>query len=175
MEQENAAAEKQPGRERRRLLGAMRHLPPMGSIQPIRLAGFAMLAVSEACTACSACARGCPTQALKFDKNEAEPSFSLEFLPEACIGCELCAHACAPAAITVEPSPRFGQVFGSRDPVILRSGRLVRCDHCRSWMAERPGRKLCDLCEYRIKNPFGSKMPPGLQLRRRESERDKPL
>lgn len=174
MENEQAAHEKQPGRQRRRLLGAMGHLPPRTRQPESRLEGFALLKVTEACNACGTCEKGCPTHALEFLKDEKEMTFRLSFSPQACIGCELCAHVCGPAAITVDPAPSFGEVFGPEEPVLLQSGKLARCSHCRSWMAERPGKKLCDLCEFRRAHPFGSTMPPGLQARKARPGNESP-
>ncbi|HEY6073322.1 MAG TPA: hypothetical protein VIV15_08025 [Anaerolineales bacterium] len=165
MEKEDTGLEKQPGRERRRLLSAFAHLPSPEPFPGLRLEGFAMVKVSEACTACGACDKGCPAGALHFEKNEEAKTFSLSFSPQACIDCCLCEGFCVPAAIKVESAPTFEQVFGSGEPVLLQSGKLVRCEHCRSWMSERPGRKFCDLCEFRRTNPFGSVMPPGFKPR----------
>ncbi len=163
MENEPQAAEKLPGRERRRMLNAIAHLPSPDTYPGLHLEGFAMVKVSEACTACGACDKGCPASALHFEKNEEARTFSLSFSPQTCIDCGLCEGFCVPAAITVESAPSFEQVFGSGEPVLLQSGNLVRCEHCRTWMAERPGRKYCDLCEFRRAHPFGSVMPPGFK------------
>jgi ferredoxin len=159
MENGVAASTRQPGRDRLRLVAAVSHLP--APITSIRLEDFdfASLTISEACTACGACARACPTRALVFTKNEDEKSFSLSFSAQDCIGCDICDHVCLPDAIRLDHVPSFEQVFSVKEPVVAASGQLVRCERCKTIMAARDGVRLCTLCEYRRKNPFGSMLP----------------
>jgi len=165
MERQAAGSKRQPGRDRLRLLSAVSHLPAYSSAPAANFEGldFAFLTVSESCTACGVCARACPTEALHFEKNEGETTFTLSFLPQNCIGCDLCAHVCAPGAIGLDRDPSFEQVFGTKEALTVQAGELVRCEHCKTLMAARPGVRLCQLCEYRRANPFGSKMPPGFK------------
>lgn len=159
MENGGTTSKRQPGRDRLRLVAAVSHLPSPST--PVRLEGFdfATLTVSEACTACGACARACPTAALTFTKNEDEKAFSLSFSAQDCIGCDICDHVCLPDAIHLDHASSFEQVFSVKEPIVAASGRLVRCERCKSVMAERAGARLCPLCEYRRKNPFGSILP----------------
>lgn len=165
-----------PGRDRRRLLGALEHLPAAHAALSMSLKDFGVgnLTVSDACTACGACANACSTQALHFETAPDDSTYSLTFLARACIGCDLCAHVCAPGAITVEHAPLFEQVFGAVEPAVTRTGNLVRCARCRSLMAERAGVALCELCEFRAKNPLGSKMPPGMKFPKRAANEKSP-
>lgn len=159
--------ERRPGRARLRILGAVSHLPEIEREQdplPEGL-GFAALSVSASCTACEACARACPTGALRFERHEADRSFRLSFMPEACIGCEICIHVCAPAAIEVSHKPSFNEVFGQSGAVILQEGELSRCRKCNAYFAAKPGVQLCPPCEFRRSHPFGSMLPPGLKRR----------
>lgn len=158
--------EKQVGRDRLRLLSAVKNLPMEHTPTPFGLKdlGFATLMVSETCTACGVCATACPTQAVRFEKTENEKYFTLTFSAPECIGCDICAHVCAPAAISIEHNPSFEDVFGSGKQFIAREGRLIRCARCRTLMAERPGIQFCPLCEFRRQNPFGSKLPPGMKI-----------
>jgi len=174
MEKEPPPAERQPGRERRRLLGALAHLPAPETFSDLPLPGFAMLKVSDACTACGACDKGCPAGALHFERDEEAGAFRLSFSPQTCMDCGLCEGFCAPGAIKIESAPSFKQVFGSNDPLLLQSGKLVRCKQCRIWMAERPDRNLCDLCEFRRANPFGSMILPNNQARSPRTKKDLP-
>jgi ferredoxin len=164
MENGLSASKPQPGRERLRILSALAHLPQPEDEPAISLSGlgFAALNVSADCTACGVCAKACPTEALHFEKNEQETAFTLSFSPQNCTGCELCAHVCAPAAITLDPDPTFETVFAIKEPVTLQAGELVRCERCKTLMADRPGQSICGLCEYRRAHPFGSVLPPGL-------------
>jgi formate hydrogenlyase subunit 6/NADH:ubiquinone oxidoreductase subunit I len=168
---------RQPGRDRRRLFGALEHLPATHAALSMSLKNFGMgaLSVSETCTACSACANACPTQALHFATAPDDSTYTLTFSARACIGCDLCAHVCAPDAITVEHAPLFEQVFGAAESVVVRTGKLVRCSRCRSLMAERPGVTMCELCEHRAKNPLGSKLPPGMKFPKRPADKKSPL
>lgn len=162
MENGVSAAEHKPGRDRLRLLSAVAHLPDPqthGSWEVVDGLNFATLSVSEACTACGACSKACPTQALKLIRDEEAMTFSLSFIPQNCIGCDLCDHVCMPDAIHLNHSPAFEEVLGTREPVIAASGGMVRCEHCRSWIAKRDGVRLCSLCEYRRTHPFGSLIP----------------
>jgi ferredoxin len=164
MTQDSKTTARRPSRERQRVLNAMAHLLPLEGgdceLLPAGL-GFAALTISDECTACGVCARACPTEALQFVQEE-KAGYRLTFSPQACIGCEICAHVCAPAAVTVEPRPTFGYVFGRTEPMTLRAGDLVHCERCRAPFATRPGARLCPTCEFRRQHPFGSRPIPGL-------------
>lgn len=162
MENGVTALKRQPGRDRLRLKSAVSHLPPPSALQTASLQefGFATLTVSTACTACGACAKACPTEALRFEKNEEELTYALSFAAQNCINCDLCERVCLPNAITLEHAPDFEQVFSAKEPVVVESGSLVRCERCKSWMAAREGVKRCALCEYRRSHPFGSVVIP---------------
>ena len=166
MENKATHSEKLAGRDRRRLLGALEHLPGMRSAQPMSLKnfGFANLSISETCTACGACAHACPTQALRYEQAEDDSSFTLTFSVRDCIGCDVCEHVCAPGAITIDHAPLFEQVFGTAEAVTVRTDQLVRCARCHTLTARRDGTDLCAVCEYRRANPFGSMLPPGMKI-----------
>ncbi len=159
MENGVAGSKRQPGRDRLRLLSAVSHLPDPVSTANLDGLGFATLVISETCTACAACGRACPTEALRFKKNENEMTFSISFSAQNCIGCDLCGHVCLPDAITLDHTASFEQVFSVKEPVVVESGPMARCERCKTWMAARDGMKLCQLCEYRRTHPFGSMLP----------------
>jgi ferredoxin len=176
MENSVTESKRQPGRDRLRLLSAVSHLPESSlwsrtasspdsqELAPAlqnQLNGLylATLTISESCTACGACGKACPTEALRFQKNEEEMTFSITFSVQNCIGCDVCDHVCLPDAINLNHAPTFEQVFGAKEPVIAASGTLVRCERCKVLMAKRVGVALCPLCEYRRTHPFGSMMP----------------
>ncbi len=78
LENGSTSSSRQPGRDRMRLLSAVEHIPSAQIAAPdTTLEGFRFttLTISEACTACGTCGRACPTEALKFEKNEAEIDF----------------------------------------------------------------------------------------------------
>jgi ferredoxin len=154
---------KHASRQRLRILAAITHLPqPAESCRTLSLEGlgFAVLTVSEDCTACGVCARLCPTGALQFT-NQDDQRYQLDFDPRTCIGCAACMVVCGPQAIDMQTAPTFEQVFGSQEPVTLIAGDLAHCERCQAAYAARPGSHLCPPCEFRQKNPFGSMLPPG--------------
>jgi ferredoxin len=154
------------GRNHLRILGAVAHLPEAqaGYTGSIADMDFASISVSEACTACGVCARGCPAAALEFILDEEAHSYQLKFSPKLCIGCELCTHVCEPGAISVEHAPTFQEVFGPDQSILLREGEIAHCEQCNAVYSAKPGVRLCPVCEFRRQNPFGSKMPPGLKI-----------
>jgi ferredoxin len=159
MENGVTTSERKPGRDRSRLLSAVSHLPEHSASVDVNGFGFATLTISDSCTACGACGKACPTQALKFEKNDDEMTFNISFSAKNCIDCGVCDHVCLPDAITFNHEPTFEDVFGMKEPVVAESGALVRCERCKTFMAKREGIKLCSLCEYRRTHPFGSMMP----------------
>ncbi|MGB3714838.1 MAG: 4Fe-4S binding protein [Candidatus Promineifilaceae bacterium] len=156
-------------RERLRLLRAVKELSTISSGDYLSTSldgfGFALITVSDECTACGTCARACPTGAFEFELSST--SFSLKFIPELCIGCGICDRVCAPKAITIDTAPDFGQVFGRNGDNVLQQGGLIRCERCGTPFASRAAKRLCRVCEFRQKNPFGSMMPPGLPAKSR--------
>ncbi|MFM8320464.1 MAG: DUF362 domain-containing protein, partial [Chloroflexota bacterium] len=165
MNQDAARKGAAPGRDRQRMLAAVAHYPdpqPSGSLQLDGL-DFAGLAVSEACTACGACARACPTAALRYTEDENKQSFSLAFTPQHCIACQACLGVCAPQAIRIDLAPAVEQVFCA-DPLTLQTGGLAACARCGSAFAARAGLRYCPQCEFRRQNPFGVRLPPGFVL-----------
>lgn len=159
MENGATASKRQPGRDRLRLLSAVSHLQESTSRASLNEHNFATLTISQTCTACGACGRACPTEALRFEKNDEAMTYSLTFSAQHCIGCDLCDHVCLPDAISLNHMPTFEEVFGVNEAQVVESGSLVRCERCKSLMAVRDGVKLCPLCEYRRAHPFGSMMP----------------
>lgn len=159
MENGVTTSKRQPGRDRMRLLSAVLYLPEPTAEVRLHENQFATLTIAQSCTACGACGRACPTEALHFEKNDEAMTYSLTFSPQNCIGCDLCEHVCLPDAITLNHEPIFEQVFSVKEAQVVESGSLVRCERCKSLMAARDGAKLCPLCEYRRTHPFGSMMP----------------
>jgi ferredoxin len=160
---------KHPPRERQRLINAIAHLPGLpaeNAEPPLEGLGFAMLSISVRCTACGACARVCPSGALQF-YNDGDQHFRLTFQAWSCIACGACTRLCEPNAIEMRNSATFHQLFGDEATQLLISGDLARCQHCQTLFAARPDTQLCSLCEFRSKNLFGSRLPPGFQPGRR--------
>jgi ferredoxin len=93
-------------------------------------APLAIVEVDEAaCTACGACARACPTEALMID--EGDDAVALSFDPTLCTGCGLCAGRCPEAgrqALSVEPITDIEALRRGR--VTLYEDRTSRCELC---------------------------------------------
>jgi ferredoxin len=162
---DHASTGKHPPRQRQRLITAIAHLPepPAENDElPLEGLGFAMLSISDRCTACGACGRVCPTGALQFFNDE-DLRFRLTFQATSCMACGACLQVCEPEAIAMHPSATYQQLFGDQAARWLISGDLVRCEHCQALYAAHPGTQLCRLCEFRSKNPFGSRLPAGFR------------
>lgn len=170
MENHPTSAGKGTGRNRTRMIHAAAQL---GDLQDGKVSlagmGFAMLTVSDACSACGACARACPTAALKFGVDEKARRYALGFSPKDCIACEACLHVCMEKAISLDPAPAAEQVWGPNEALLLQSGGLSRCERCNALFAARPGLQFCPACEFRRKNPFGSRLAPPFYSPRRPS------
>lgn len=76
------------------------------------------------CTGCEACARVCPTGALKVV--EADQSWRLVHAPAQCVGCGVCTEACHVDAIRLH----HGRPAGAPDWSELHQMRRFRCDRC---------------------------------------------
>lgn len=159
MENGSIPSEHRPGRDRLRLISTVSHLPEPSDGADLIEFGFATLTISDACTACGACGRACPTRALKFESDDGEMTFKISFTAQTCIDCGICGHVCLPDAIKLNHTPSFEEVFSMKEAQVVGSGSLVRCERCKTLTAKREGVKLCPLCEYRRTNPFGSMMP----------------
>lgn len=160
---DKAPSDQHLGGDRQRMLIAARQLPvsDVNANLPIGAPNFAFISVTEACTACGVCARGCPTGALKFYTSDDKSTYSLYFAARDCIACDLCMHVCVPSAINVNHAPTFAQVFGTT--TMLQKGKLAKCEKCGALFAKRDDAKLCTLCEYRRTHPFGSVPPSGFK------------
>ncbi|MCW5851542.1 MAG: 4Fe-4S binding protein [Anaerolineae bacterium] len=156
----------QPPRERRRLLNALQRLtpapPPEGEGAGVRAVShlpFIHLQASDACNACGACARVCPTSAMRLRLTN-EATFRLSFQPAACTDCGLCLDLCEPGALSREPVADLASIV-SQASLTLREGEVHICEKCGARFAGAPGATLCPLCDFRRRNPFGSRLPRG--------------
>jgi ferredoxin len=153
-----------PSRERLRTNTAISQLLDRGHLdETISLDGFhyALLSVNSDCSACGVCARACPTGALHFMQEENH--FQLEFSPLDCIDCMICHKVCAEDAIDIYHSPSADETFARDGLQILIEGDLIRCARCSMWFSQKQDEAYCPTCNFRVQNPFGSRMPPGFQ------------
>jgi len=146
-------------RDRLRVTASLRHLlknHPMSNEMILNDLGFAVLAIDDSCTACGACSRICPTNALQFHADEEDRSYQLEFYPDRCIACGICLRSCTTHSICIQLSPSFQEVFIPRGSRILREGKLIRCKSCKAWISAQPGEELCPSCQRRRDGMYGS-------------------
>jgi len=151
------------GRDRLRINNAVDHLPEAEQQLETILKGgnYAVLDVSQECTACGTCVRVCPSNALDIEFDQQKTHYQLKFTPQYCIGCEACVHVCAPGAITVRTAHSFDDVYGFEEPEVVREGLLARCVRCKTYFTAQPEQRFCPICNFRKKNPFGFQIPPG--------------
>lgn len=93
------------------------------------------------CTACTLCAKFCPTGALKY-LSDGE-SFALTFQPSLCLGpaCNICVLACPEQAVSAQPVSETLKLFTKKP---LAAGDLTPCKQCNEPIAK--GSNLPDTC-----------------------------
>lgn len=92
------------------------------------------------CTGCEACARVCPTGALKVA--EVESDWVLQFRPGQCVGCGVCIEACGAEALALEHRWRQeGEM-----PASLHRLRRYRCQGCGRFFVGLE-EESCPVCE----------------------------
>ena len=148
--------------ERHRLVDALRRLAPKNPDQPVPGSDFVSLAISDACNACTTCARICPTGALEFLRDD--ENFEITFSAAACVNCGLCLHFCDPKALTRNGAPTVGGLIDP-EPVLLHRGTLTRCIKCNTLFAGEADNGLCPVCAFRRDNPFGGRWTPQMPPR----------
>lgn len=79
-------------------------------------------AVDSGCTACRACVKVCPREALSF--TDEDDVFALLVDPNACVECRECVRVCP------EDVMRVGGRFVDAAPLLLTKVRLTRCEAC---------------------------------------------
>jgi len=142
-----------PARERAHLLLATATWRlPDPAITPLDGLGFARLEATDACTACGACARACPSGALRFEQSE--DAFTLAHAAPVCSACGACVHACTARALTLDTRPTLAGVFGAGDLRVLLAGRLVACERCGAPHAAHDNARLCRPCAARALGAF---------------------
>ena len=159
-EDDQPAVVKLPSRERRRLINVLKHLPSTDLNAPLEGLPFARMTADDRCTACGVCARICPTGALSFTTT-ADDIYLLAFSSGACIDCGACIKMCDPGSLQ-RAGATFADVLTS-EPVALRAGKLRSCTACGAQFAAETSSDLCPRCDFRRKNPSGSRLPPGLK------------
>jgi ferredoxin len=162
-------AKKRPSTERQRLLRALKWLPvPNQALCPASLAGqaFMQLGVKEGCNACGGCAKACPTGALSLEINDDHHTYRLAHTPASCVGCGVCIDLCEVGVLYSRGVPFFATLqAGERESI--SAGRFECCERCGTHLSEGAADEtgLCELCAFRRKNPFGSRIPERMRPR----------
>ncbi len=94
------------------------------------LAFFAVTIEPAACTACHACARLCPTDALVLETDPDGAPLRYVLRSDACTGCGVCEASCDDAAITIaldEPA--------TDTPILLKTARCATCTEIHAQVA----------------------------------------
>ena len=114
---------------------------------PLPAAGIHALRVTlnGTCTACGACARVCPSNALEFNKKEG--TFTLSFTPWRCQGCGICQRICLSGSLKIIAGDARQLI---EKKMILARGGVTACTRCGASMATG-GDTLCPLCARRLR------------------------
>ena len=119
---------------------------------PLDHLNFFRVEVSEECTLCGACARACPSDALKVV--EEGGVLRLEFSHQLCVGCGTCGEICPEGAV---------KISRSLNPHLLRSGEFIELTRdeiarCRGCGAPLEGSvRMLERLEERIRARSGDK------------------
>ncbi|MEN2999949.1 MAG: 4Fe-4S binding protein [Acidilobaceae archaeon] len=115
-------------------------LEPFGE-RELRFPGYADVEIrEELCTLCEACARYCPTGALRIERGE---SVVLKLVRDECIGCSKCQWVCPEGAIE-----RVAWRLSAPYEKVLASSPIARCERCG---AELDAERLIASVERRLR------------------------
>lgn len=98
--------------------------PTEDALLPALFALADIEAVNGQCTGCDACARVCPTGALKV--SEVETQWALQFQVGQCVGCGVCIEACGAGALSLQSRWRAED----EQPIVLHELHRYRCQVC---------------------------------------------
>jgi ferredoxin len=168
---EKPEGEKQPPTERRRLLKALQSIPAERlQSGPLELFQSTLLVADDRCTACGVCARACPTGALRFIADDND-HYLLSLAVGDCTDCGVCRNLCEPDALQKTGTPTL-EDWLAEEPHIVRSGQLKRCKKCGTGYDSRSDSDYCQVCDFRLQNPFGSHLPKGFKRQKEAPKRD---
>lgn len=119
----------------------------------------------QLCVSCPVCSRGCPSGALKLvtSASGSEEVTTLVHLPQLCRSCEKCIELCPHDALS--SSGRIPWRKGKKLPETPRALNRQHTHNCKICGFKIPvdQGELCEHCRYRQENPFGFRLPPGME------------
>jgi ferredoxin len=116
---------------------------------------FFQASLKDTCNACMACARSCPSGAIRASISSGN-RFKLEFAPGLCLDCKLCVSSCRMESIVREPLRTLSQFQELNFRTILEED-VSTCQRCKTpFRSNDPHQILCPPCTFRRRNPFGA-------------------
>lgn len=102
----------------------------------------AQMQLQDGCTACEACARACPTDAMQV--RESGVAWELAFEFARCVGCGVCVEACQPRVLQLAPT-----MNGWKAPqaTVLHARSKQRCSRCDRFFISPEPAEVCPICE----------------------------
>ena len=111
---------------------------------------------ARGCTACGVCVRACPTGALSMRDGGGLTTLLQD--PAACDGCHSCLDLCPESALSVDGAWPWDRVLAG-DPAPVATVMTTTCARCGTLFPTSSGERLCPVCAFRRRNPFGSALP----------------
>lgn len=146
------------------LTGALARLETTRRFEPAPLPAGAPLGTllidRDRCTLCSACAKICPTGAVRYADEDADGQAKLGFAEDLCVQCGACARGCPEQAIALQP--RIASAETRAHWRVLNAEPLADCPDCgRGFMPRK-------LLEANIRRMTGPQTPAAAveQMRR---------
>ncbi|WP_152230344.1 4Fe-4S dicluster domain-containing protein [Georgenia ruanii] len=111
---------------------------------------------ARGCTACGVCVRACPTGALGVRDGGGLTTLLQD--PAACDGCRRCLDLCPESALSVDGAWPWDRVLAG-DPAPVATLTTTTCARCGTLFPTSSGERLCPVCTFRRRSPFGSALP----------------
>lgn len=120
-----------------------------GAVLPERMRAPSIMVDASRCTACGACSRACPSEALHL--SEDGPGRSLVFAAGLCTGCGCCLTVCRAGAMTREASVNLARFVGGPEIFRLKETAVLSCRRCRaSFTSDATNDGYCAVCRKKL-------------------------
>lgn len=101
----------------------------------------AQVETPHGCTACEACARVCPTDAIQV--RESGVAWELTFASSRCVSCGVCTEACQPRVLHLAPAMHH---WKAPQTVVLHARSKQRCNRCDRFFVSPEAADMCPVC-----------------------------